>query len=201
MNTASRVHTVMTQRNWGVRAMAAAVGMTVAVWWHATASAPATSFGDGPRLVSAQQAERASQPFVEIQGTRLSGADHTGQRQWELQAQSVQLDKDRTLVALVGITGWLYHNGKQQIRLGAARATYASKSNTVELNGGVVGSVLDGRRFEADTVRWTAGGRLDASGRIVFIQPGLTIRAERMRADAGLEHVTFEGHVAITVVP
>ncbi len=152
-------------------------------------------------MVIALAAEPPSQPFVEIQGTRLSGVDDAGRRQWELQAQSLQLDKDRNMAALVGVTGWLYHNGTQQIHLVASRATYASKANTVELSGGVVGTALDGRRFEADTMRWTAGARLDASGRIVLIQPGLTIRAERMRADASLEHVTFEGHVAITVVP
>ena len=152
-------------------------------------------------LVPALAAEAPFAPFVDIKGTRLAGSDDAGRLQWELQAQSVQLDKNRSIVVLTGVTGWLYHNGKQQVHLVAPRATYASKSNTVELAGGVVGAVVDGRRLEAETIEWIAGSRLIARGRIVLVQPGLTVRADSVRADSALEQVTFDGHVAIFVAP
>jgi lipopolysaccharide export system protein LptA len=105
------------------------------------------------------------------------------------------------MVVLIGVTGTLFQKGKEQVRVVAPRATYASKSNTVELAGGVVGTVVDGRKLEADTIRWVAGTQLMASGRIVLVQPGLTIRADSLHADAALEDVTFEGHVAILAAP
>jgi len=174
-----------------VRAQIAARGIAVAMWCCASV------FGLDPALA----AEAPFSPFVDIQGTHLAGADDAGRLQWELQAQSVQLDRDRSLMVLTGVTGWLYHGGKQQVHLVAPRATYASKSNTVELAGGVIGTVVDGRKLEAETIQWVAGSRLTARGRIVLVQPGLTVRADSVRADSALEQVTFEGHVAIVVAP
>jgi LPS export ABC transporter protein LptC len=158
-------------------------------------------FASGPWQMTALAAESPFSPFVDIQGTRLVGADDAGRRQWELQAHSLQLDRDRSMVVLIGVTGTLFQKGKEQVRVVAPRATYASKTNTVELAGGVVGTVVDGRRLEADTIRWVAGTQLTASGRIVLVQPGLTIRADSLHADAALEDVTFEGHVAILAAP
>jgi LPS export ABC transporter protein LptC len=158
-------------------------------------------FACGPWQIIALAAESPFSPFVDIQGTHLVGADDAGRRQWELQAQSLQLDRGRSIVVLIGVTGTLFHKGKQQVHVVAPRATYASKSNTVELAGGVVGTVVDGRKLEADTIRWVAGTQLTASGRIVLVQPGLTIRADSLHADAALEDVTFEGHVAILATP
>ena len=179
----------------------AQMGIAVAIWCcvSVVGLCPAASTASG--LVPALAAETPFSPFVDIQGTHLAGADDAGRLQWELQAQSVQLDKDRSMVVLIGVTGWLYHSGKQQVHLVAPRATYASKSNTVELAGGVVGTVVDGRRLEAETIQWVAGSRLMARGRIVLVQPGLTVRADSVRADSALEQVTFEGHVAIVVAP
>jgi LPS export ABC transporter protein LptC len=185
----------------GVRVQIAARGFAVAIWWCASTfglfSADATASG----LVHVLAAEAPFSPFVDIQGTHLAGADDAGRRQWELQAQSVQLDKDRSMVVLTDVTGWLYHNGKQQVHLVAPRATYASKSNTVELSGGVVGTVVDGRKLEAEIIQWVAGSRLTARGRILLVQPGLTVRADSVRADSALQQVIFEGHVAIVVAP
>lgn len=185
----------------GVRAHSATRGIVVAIWCCVSAFGLFLAAPRGSALVPALAAEPPFPPFVDIQGTHLAGADAAGRLQWELQAQSVQLDKDRSIVLLTGVTGWLYHSGKQQVHLVAPRATYASKSNTVELAGGVVGTVVDGRKLEAETIEWVAGSRLMARGRIVLVQPGLTIRADSVRADSALAQVIFEGHVAIVIAP
>ena len=175
------------------------IAFAMLCWMSAFGLFPAASTASA--LVPVLAAEAPFAPFVDIKGTRLAGSDDAGRLQWELQAQSVQLDKNRSIVVLTGVTGWLYHNGKQQVHLVAPRATYASKSNTVELAGGVVGAVVDGRRLEAETIEWIAGSRLIARGRIVLVQLGLTVRADSVRADSALEQVTFDGHVAIFVAP
>lgn len=156
-----------------------------------------------PTPVSAQQlrrvvaAEAVSPSFVNIEGTRLVGADAAGRPQWELQATSLQMDQSRSTIALSNVTAWLYRAGDRYLQLRAPQAVYASGTKVVDLSGGVSGSAPDGRTFTADQVRWT-GVELLASGRITLSQGGLTVRAERMTIDAGLDKATFEGHVAIT---
>lgn len=173
----------------------AAAIILAALWWSGA------WFAVGRVPVPAFATESLFAPFVDIQGTHLAGTDSAGRRQWELEARSVQLDKSRSLIVLQDVTGSLFHEGKQVVQLIAPRATYSSKSNTVELSGGVVGTVVDGRKLEAQTIRWVTGAQLTASGNIVLVQSGLTIRADSLHADSGLQEVTFEGHVAIAAAP
>ncbi len=165
------------------------------------AAGAAVSWGSRGHLPQAAAAmETVPVPFVDIQGTRLTGADDAGRRQWELQAASLQIDRDRNTIALTDVTGWLYRGGARQLQLRAPQATYVSQTKTVELSGGVTGSAPDGRSFAADRVRWT-GTQLTAAGRIMLTQAGMTVRADWLSADAALDSVTFQGHVAITFTP
>src|SRR5947208_4128656 len=154
----------------------------------------------GCLLAVAAVVEPVPVPFVDIQGTRLTGADDAGHKLWELQAASVQIDRERNTIALADVTGWLYRGGARQLQLHAPRATYQSQTGTVELAGGVTASAPDGRRIIAERVRWT-GAHLTAAGGIVLTQPGMTVRADQMSGDVAFDWVTFEGHVAITFTP
>ncbi|TMJ07091.1 MAG: LPS export ABC transporter periplasmic protein LptC [Bacillati bacterium ANGP1] len=165
------------------------------------AALAASSWGSPGRLaVVAGAVEPVPAPFVDIQGTRLTGADDAGRKQWELQAASVQIDRERNTLTLADVTGWLYRGGARQLQLHAPRATYQSQTGTVELAGGVTASAPDGRRIIAERVRWT-GAHLTAAGGIVLTQPGMTVRADQMSGDVAFDWVTFEGHVAITFTP
>jgi len=201
---------VMITRSRVAVVIAAVLAAAVAVWWRTgmpqrpagvEESPPADATLNRAVQGATPAAEPASAPFVDIQGTHLAGADDAGRRLWELQAESLQIDSGRNTIVLTGVTGWLYRNGARQVRLIAPRASYLTESRTVELSGGVSGAAPDGRAFSADRVRWTAGGSFTATGRIVLTQHGVTIRAGRMRADAAMEAVTFDGGVSVTVTP
>ena len=151
----------------------------------------------GCLLAVAAVVEPVPVPFVDIQGTRLTGADDAGHKLWELQAASVQIDRERNTIALADVSGWLYQGGARQLQLHAPRATYVSQTRTVELAGGVTGSALDGRRITAERVRWT-GTHFLAAGGIILTHIGMTVRADQMSGDVAFDAVTFEGHVAIT---
>ncbi len=191
----------MTGRSRVVVGVAAVLVAAVAVWWRASVAPSPPVAVEKPLVDAAPATETSPPPFVDIQGTHLAGADDAGRRLWELQAGSLQIDEARNTIVLIGVTGWLYRDEARQVHLAAPRATYLTDTRTVELSGGVAGAAPDGRTFSADRVRWTAGEQFTASGRIVLTQRGMTIHADQMRADAALEDVTFEGHVAITVVP
>lgn len=173
----------------------------VAIWWRAGVTPPPPVAVEKPPLDAAPATEASPPPFVDIQGTHLAGADDAGRRLWELEAGSLQIDESRNTIVLIGVTGWLYRDGARQVHLNAPRAAYRTETRTVELSGGVTGAAPDGRAFSADRVRWTANEQFTAAGRVVLTQRGITIRADQMRADAALEDVSFEGHVAISVVP
>ncbi len=192
---------VMLGRSRVVVWIAAVIVAAAAVWWRTSVTAPRPVVVEQPPVDAAPATEASPPPFVDIQGTHLAGADNAGRRLWELQAESLQIDKTRDTIVLIGVTGWLYRDGARQVHLAAPRATYLTGTRTVELSGGVAGAAPDGRTFAADRVRWTAGEQFIAAGRIVLTQHGTTIHADQMRADAALEAVTVEGHVAITVVP
>jgi LPS export ABC transporter protein LptC len=178
-----------------VGAIGAITIVTIAFGWQAPLIQPVPL--SAQRLPRVAAAEEVSPSFVNIQGTRLVGADAAGRPQWELQAASLQMDQSRSTIALTSVTAWLYRAGDRYLQLRAPQAVYASGARIVDLSGGVSGSAPDGRTFTADRVRWT-GAELVASGRIMLTQRGLTVRAERMSIDAGLDKATFEGHVAIT---
>jgi LPS export ABC transporter protein LptC len=171
----------------GTRAVGAAVAVVCWVWLQLP-------------LPAAVAVQTTPAPFVDIQGTRLTGVDDAGRRLWEMQAASLQIDRDRNTIVLSDVTGWLYRGGTRYLQLHAPRAAYLTLTKTVQLSGGVAGSAPDGRAFTADRVQWT-GTQLKAAGGIVLTQAGMTVRADQMSGDAALDAVTFEGHVAITFVP
>src|SRR5713226_7331613 len=143
MSTKGKMGAVMSMRWRLILVIGAAAGAAVS----------SGCLGDPPAAAVAM--ETAPVPFVDIQGTRLTGADDAGRRQWELEAASLQIDRDRNTIALTGVTGWLYRAGARHLQLRAPQAAYSSRTKTVELSGGVTGGAPDGRSFTADRVRWT----------------------------------------------
>src|SRR2546430_14011634 len=101
----------------------------------AAALAASSWASPGPLAVVAGAVGPVPAPFVDIQGTRLTGADDAGRKQWELQAASVQIDRERNTLTLADVPGWLYRGGARQLQLHAPRATYQSQTRTGGLAG------------------------------------------------------------------
>src|SRR3989454_10785349 len=181
------------------------MGAVVCMHWRGLAIGAAAgvliSWGG---LLLLPQASAAAQtvplPFVDIEGTRLTGVDDAGRKQWEMQAASLQIDRDRNTLVLTDVTGWLYRGGARYLQLHAPRAAYVTLTKTVELSGGVTGRAPDGRAFTADRVQWK-GTQLTAAGGTGVAQGGMDGRGGQKSRDAALDSVTFEGHVAITFAP
>src|SRR2546428_6512558 len=79
-------------------------------------------------------------PFVDVEGTRLTGVDDAGRKQWEMQAASLQIDRDRNTIVLTDVTGWLFRGGARYLQLHAPPAAEGTPTKTAELLGGVTGS-------------------------------------------------------------
>ena len=153
-----------------------------------------------PQAEPAPPQTGADPSFLNIEGTRLAGADASGKRQWDLRAKTLQVDRSKNVVTLVDVTGRLFRNEATALEFAAPKATFFAASRDVELTGGVVGRTPDGRTLRAPVVRWD-GRRalLIASGGVTVTQPGMIIRADQLTTDAAMHRPTFTGNISVQV--
>lgn len=183
--------------------LAAVMGGLGVRWWIGSAPAPSVS---PPAAAPAPPAPAPATPFLHIEGTNLTGADEAGRRLWEMQARSLQVDRQRNRISLLEVTGQLFQSGKPQLQFAAPRAVFVTESKDVELAGGVIGRTPDGRILRAATVRYDGQTKvLTASGGVTLTQParpgvtGTVIQADSLVTDAGLAQTTFSGNVTVKV--
>lgn len=173
-------------------------------WW--IGSAPPASPPAATPAPSAPAPATPATPFLHIEGTNLAGVDEAGRRLWEMQARSLQVDRQRNRISLLEVTGQLFQSGKPQLQFAAPRAVFVTESKDVELAGGVIGRTPDGRILRAATVLYNGQTKvLTASGGVTLSQPvrpgvtGMVIQADRLVTDAGLAQTTFSGNVTVKV--
>ncbi len=139
-------------------------------------------------------------PFLQIEGTNLSGTDAQGVRLWDIRAKTLAVDRSRQQIVMTSVTGQFYRAGKPEVVFSAPNATFNANSRDVELTGGVVGRTVDGRTLRAGRLRYQAATRtVAATGGIVLVQKGLSIRADALTADPGLNQTTFTGNIVVQV--
>lgn len=184
--------------------LAAVMGGLGVRWWMGPAPGPPAS---PPAATPAPSpAPAPATPFLQIEGTNLAGVDEAGRRLWEMQARSLQVDRQRNRISLLEVTGQLFQSGKPQLQFAASRAVFVTESKDVELAGGVIGRTPDGRILRAATVRYDGQTKvLTASGGVTLTQParpgvtGTVIQADSLVTDAGLVQTTFSGNVTVKV--
>lgn len=176
-------------------------GLGVRYWMRSAPPAPPPAAAPAP-----PPAPAPAVPFLHIEGTTLAGVDETGQRLWEMQAKSLQVDRQRDRISLMEVTGQLYQSGQPQLQFAASRAVFVTASKDVELTGGVVGRTPDGRTLRAGTVRYNGQTKaLTASGGVTVTQlprpggTGMVIQADNLTTDVGLTQTTFSGNVKVKV--
>lgn len=183
--------------------LALVLGGVLGVRWRGQAPRPPAATPPSPPAVAPatpEQPAAAEPPFLKIEGTQLSGTDPEGRRVWDLQAQTLSVDRGQQRVIMTAVTGQFYRAGRPQLTFTAPRARFAIDSRDVELSGGVVARTPDGRTLRAAMVRYNAGERtLTATGDVVLTQTGLSIRADELRTDPALEQPQFSGNIVVRV--
>lgn len=177
-----------------------AAGVLIGRWWDGRPAAPV----EAPAVPSAPPApERTGapeSPFLQIEGTNLSGADPQGRRVWDVKAQTLEVDRDRRRLIMTAVTGQFYSAGRPTLAFRAPAAVLDVSTRDVELSGGVVVQAPDGRTLRAARLRYAArDGILTASGDVRLDQPGVSIRADELRTDAALTQSRFTGNVVVRV--
>jgi len=181
-----------------------AVAVVVAVvagvrWWMSTIPTPPTRPAPAALAPQRPQAPEAAIPYVEVEGSRLAGVDPTGRKLWELQAKSVQIDRDTDTVTFIDVGGQFYEKGAPKFMFRAARGVLQIASRNVHLTGGVSGRA-DGRTLQAPQVRYDAArGQLIASGGVTLTDPKMIVFADTVVTDPALRQTTFTGNIKVKV--
>jgi len=176
------------------------IGLNWARWRGERAAPGEPPQASAPPAASQPTQAQPEEPFLQIEGTRLSGTDPQGRRMWDIRATTLEVDRDRQRIIMRGVTGQFYSGGKPQLGFSAPAAVFDISSKNVELSGGVVARSQDGRTLRAARVRFDASQRtLIASGDVVLTQPGMSIRADELRTDTALEHPKFSGNIVVRV--
>lgn len=180
-------------------AAALLVGAAVGTRWRAAPPPAATPLPAQQPAAPVPQAGTPS-PFLEIEGTRLAGADEAGRRLWEIRAKTLEVDSSRKRIILTGVTGQFYAASTPQLTFAAPHAIFLVQSKDVALSGGVVATTRDGKTLRASRVAWASSTRLlTATGDVIVTQPGMTIRADKLVSDAGLQQTSFSGNIQVKV--
>jgi len=139
-------------------------------------------------------------PFLQIEGTRLSGTDPQGRLVWELRATTLEVDRSRERIVMTSVTGQFYSAQKPQLAFAAPSAVFHVSRKEVELTGGVTARTPDGRTLRAARLRYVPEEQvIVASGDVVLTQPGVWIRADELRTDAALSQQRFSGKIVVRV--
>lgn len=139
-------------------------------------------------------------PPASIQGSTIASVDDKGRRQWELRAASVLVDSQAGTAALSAVVGTYFKEGRPAITFEAPRGTFFIATHVVTLSGRVRARAVSGPALEADLVRWLPRTQqLEATGAVVLHQRGMTIHADRLRADVALQRTRLEGKIRVTV--
>ena len=163
-----------------------------------TATAPPPQAQPAPAPAPAPA--EPDQPFLNIEGTQLSGSDARGRRLWDLKATSLQVDRTKNIVTMINVSGQLFENQKPALAFKAPTATFFAASRDVQLSGGVFGRTPDGRTLRAPVVRWDHRNAIFvASGGVTVTQPGMIIRADRLTSDAAMRRPKFTGNISVQV--
>jgi LPS export ABC transporter protein LptC len=174
--------------------VAALAAAALVAWWRAPTGAPPPV----PEAVG----QPASQPpvLLEVQGSRLLGSDDAGRLRWDLDADTVQVDRSRRVVDVVRPRGRWYSGGTVAVVFQAPRGRYLADAGVIDLDGGVSAASADGRTVQARRIRWEIRqGTVQAQGDVILRQPGTVIRADRLSGDAALTTITLQGRVTIVV--
>jgi LPS export ABC transporter protein LptC len=157
----------------------------------------------GPGTRAAQPPAQAASPAIppiRVDHTAVSTVDQEGRPQWDIRAATVSVDGTARTAELTGIEGVYYHEGLPSVTFAARRGTFHLATRDVTLSGGVRAQAASGRLLEAQTVQWSPRtGEIVASGDVVLRQEGMSVKADRLVADATLQRTRLSGNVRVTI--
>ncbi|MCA1299829.1 LPS export ABC transporter periplasmic protein LptC [Stappia indica] len=131
----------------------------------------------------------------------LSG--HDGDRSYRVSAdRAIQRISDPRMIDLERIVADLRLSAEQQVALRAARGTYNSGAETLDLADGIDVETNTGEKARFGSLRiFLDSGRIDTDDAATFTSSFGSLRAARMRFNQETGTLTFSDGISMTVIP
>ncbi|MFQ6116646.1 MAG: LPS export ABC transporter periplasmic protein LptC [Candidatus Bipolaricaulia bacterium] len=98
--------------------------------------------------------KRGEEPAITIAGPSLARFDEEGHRLWELEAESITVDKEHDRTQAEGVKLRFFKDNKVTLEVTAARLLLFNKSEEMELTGGIEAQDDRGLSFRTERLRW-----------------------------------------------
>ncbi len=121
-----------------------------------------------------------------------------GKKQWELSAETVQVNPNTKKALLFNFKGTLYRLDGSKIDLVGRQAEYDTKTKDINMSGDIKATSSDGAVFTADKGRWAGGERrFYGSGGITLTREDTVVTGDRIESDENLEKVKVSGNARV----
>jgi len=122
-----------------------------------------------------------------------------GKKQWEVTAESVQMNPSTNKAQLTNFKAILYRADGSKLDLVGRQAELDTKTRDIDMSGDVKAvSSSDGAVFTAATARWAAKDRkFFGGGGITLTREDTVVTGERIEGDEQLERVKVMGNARV----
>lgn len=157
-----------------------------------------TPAGSAAQTDQAPVVAESGQPGLHFKDIKFVG-HHKGEKQWELEAQTVDVVKDQDVVEFRQIrSGTVFRDGGPYMKFLASSGRYYAKEDNFVIEGAVNLVSKDGDVFQASSLQWNPQTRQVTSlGAVEAKVKGLWFRADRFAVDVTGEWLLASGNVQV----
>jgi len=121
-----------------------------------------------------------------------------GKKQWELSAETVQVNPGTNKAKLLNFKGIIYRQDGSKIDLVGRQAEIDTKTKDIDMSGDIKATDSNGPVFTAAQGRWAGGERrFYGSGGITLTREDTIVTGDRIESDEHLEKVKVSGHARV----
>ncbi|MCX7780725.1 MAG: LPS export ABC transporter periplasmic protein LptC [Negativicutes bacterium] len=148
-----------------------------------------------PAADSAAAADPAG--FLSFSGTTYV-EQKDGKPQWEITAETIEMDPKTKIIYLKGIKGTFYQDNGGKIEMTAPLATMDSKTKDITMQGNVKATSSDGAVFTAKEALWAAQDRrIFGFGGVTLTRGDTVITGEKIETDNNMQKFKVQGNARI----
>lgn len=121
-----------------------------------------------------------------------------GKRQWELGAETIEIDVQSKNMILKNIKGIFYQDNGGKVEITAPTAVMESKTKNILMSGKVQAVASDGAAFTAQEIRWLGQQEMFyGSGDVLVTKEDTVMSGDNIESDKALEKIKITGHAKI----
>lgn len=146
--------------------------------------------------VWAQESQNKNQPEQNIQGFNLQGYNETGEKSWDVNGETANIDGDKVKLSNVDANAY----GEQKVNVTAQTGTINQTTGEMKLEKDVVVKSEQGTQMMTDSLNWDRNKDLvSTNDSVIITDKSMTVTGKGLEAQPGLKNATIHEDVAVTM--